>query len=81
MREQLFEILDEMGFSFEEEEKDPARDIDLREYLSDSHLMVMFALQVEEKLGVELDETILQEDNLQSFNMLAEMISKMEPAE
>lgn len=80
MREQLFEVLEELGIFFTDEEKQLENDIDLEEYLEDSFAKIMFALKVEKKLGVGLREDVLNEENLRSFNRFAEVVSKMSPS-
>ncbi len=80
MREQLFEVLEELGIFFTDEEKQPENDFDLEEYLEDSFSKIMFALKVEKKLGIGLKEDVLNEENLQSFNRFAEAVSKIEPS-
>ena len=79
MREQLFEILEELGVFFSDEEKGPANDVDLIEYVQDSYIRILFALQIEEKLGVVLDEDMLKADNLKSLNNLVRQLENAEP--
>lgn len=77
IRNELFEILNEMGIFCNDNSED---DIDLRDYIVDSILFVGFIVEIETKLGVELNDIFLSYDNLQSMNgfikMLEEFVNK-----
>ena len=78
MREKLFEVLKKIGASFSDEEKESGNDIDLTGYIQDSYIKILFALELEENLGIVLADDALKEENLKSFNRLVEVISKSE---
>ncbi|MBQ7689450.1 MAG: hypothetical protein IJT27_09560 [Clostridia bacterium] len=81
MRDLLFDVLESMGVYFSEAERAADRDLNLLEYISNSHILVAFALKIEEKLHVDLPEDALLPENLQSLNKLAALLSALPPEE
>ena len=75
IKKYIFEILDESGIYIDSSETE--EDLDLREYIVDSLQYVYFIVELEERLGVELDDEILVYDNLSSINGFANMIINM----
>lgn len=72
VREKLFEILNDMGIICDTEKIE--EDIDLREYIEDSIVFIGFIVEIEAKFNLELDDSVLLYDNLQSLNGFVKML-------
>lgn len=55
-------------------ENEITKDIDLRNYISDSFVFISFVVEIERSLGVELPYEMLLYDKLASYNGFCSMI-------
>lgn len=68
MREEILEILDEMGILIDDAER--KSDFDLAEYFIESIQFISFIVEVEKRIGTELPDEYLLLTNYRSFNAL-----------
>lgn len=74
IREKIFDALGELGVNFSDKEKTSAQDFDLSEYVQESIQLILFALALEENVGLELTDDIFVTDNLRSIDALVDIL-------
>lgn len=70
MREEILNILDELGILIDEKEED--NDFDLMDYFLESIQFISFIVEVEKYLGTELPDEYLMPERYRSFNALCD---------
>lgn len=75
IRSKLLKILEESGIYIDEEEK--KKDIDLRDYITDSIQFVGFIVEIEEELNMEFPNDLLLFDQIASLNGFANTIESI----
>lgn len=70
VRAAIYETLLESGIMIDSIEED----LDLRDFIQDSLQFISFAVNLEQKLNVELDDELLLFDSVASFNNYSQRI-------
>lgn len=73
MKEKIFYALENIGIAIDDNEK--LGDFDLSEFFVDSIQFILFIVEVEEAIGIQLPDDFLLLDKYCSFNALCDVLT------